>query len=130
MSSTKNNSEIIKDNQGQIAFIAIRISSVTKDSITVGLIYISPLENKVLISEERMKLVKKIIKPHLYNHFKYAIDGYKKSKDKMTTELITRQHVYQNGIIKISQLSPIHLPEEYTLEDFFKKTICESTLLK
>lgn len=119
------------ENKSQIAFISIRLESPTDDSICVGLIFISADGNKVFISEEKMKLVKAIVKPHLFNFFKSGIEGYSKRSQDITPEFIDIQHRYQNGIIKISSLKPIALPSEnYTIEDFFQKKLCKTEMFK
>jgi L,D-peptidoglycan transpeptidase YkuD (ErfK/YbiS/YcfS/YnhG family) len=115
----------------QLAFLGIRLSSITKDSISVGLIYIENETVKVFISEEKMKLVKSIIKPELHNFFDSAIRAYQKNESRLTLNDIIRAHVYQNGIIKITKPSPIAFPNDsYTIEAFFERAINDDTTLK
>ena len=121
----------VMENNSQIAFLGIRLSSITKDSISVGLIYIENEKVKVFLSEEKMKLVKSIIKPELHVFFEEAIRAYQRNESRLSLNDIIKAHVYQNGIVKITRPSPIALPTEgYTIEAFFERAINDGTTLK
>lgn len=101
--------EKIEKNKYYISFISCRLCSSTEDQITVAQIFINGDKVFIEVSENKMKLLKKILKPNTFNLFKYAIYSYKKSENELTYSDICRLNIYQNGLIKTHKPKPIAL---------------------
>jgi hypothetical protein len=94
-----------------ISFIAYRFSSVTDDSLTVGLFY-SDINNKanLFISNEKLKILKKLISLNMYKN----ICQYLKKIEKhnlILSDLIYLS-TYQNGYVKVTKPTPFGGKEE------------------
>ena len=78
---------------------------MTEDHITVGLLY---ADNEGIvtcfISDERLKIIKKLVSPNLYNHFNRYVKALQNNK--ITYSDLDYQSRYQNGYIKITKPSP------------------------
>ena len=88
-----------------ISFLAYRLSTVTDDQLTIGLLY-SNDNNEItsLISDERLKILKKLVAPHMYKHFCLYIKALHNNNIKLAD--LEYLSVYQNGFIKISKPGP------------------------
>jgi hypothetical protein len=97
--------QLILVKMAHISFLAYKLDSITDDQITVGLLYVDG-ENTVtsLISNERLKVLKKITPAHMYKHFCNYIKALDNNKIKLTD--LTYLSVYQNGFIKITKPGP------------------------
>jgi hypothetical protein len=105
-----------------ISFISCQFDSITEDSITVGIFYINQDGKvKTFISNNKLKIIKKIIPNNLFKFF----TNYTKKLDKhnLIFSDICYLNRYQNGIIKVTKPTPIaiHTLEEIT--SFFEKLI-------
>lgn len=102
-----------------ISFLAFRLSSYTDDSITVGQFYSDELGKvTLLISEERLKVLKKIVARPLYLTFTRFIRNCKKHN--LTYSDLDYQSRYQNGIIKITYPAPFAADLESAKITFMK----------
>lgn len=88
-----------------ISFLSFRLSSYVDDKITVGQFY-SDNNGKVslIISDDKLKVLKSIIPHTLYLHFTRFIRTCKKHN--LNYSDLIYQSRYQNGIINISYPSP------------------------
>jgi hypothetical protein len=88
-----------------ISFLSYKLSSLTDDQITIGLLY-ADTENYItpFISEERLKILKKIVSPHMYKHFYHYVKALQRNKIKLAD--LDYLSVYQNGFIKITKPGP------------------------
>jgi hypothetical protein len=118
-----------------VSFLAFRLSSYCDDSITVGQFY-SDENGKVtlLVSDERLKLLRKIIARPLYLNFIKFIKNC--NKHNLVYSDLDYHSRYQNGIIKITYPSPfagdITMAEEvfnkYIKDNY--KTHYENSIIK
>ena len=92
------------------SYISCKLSTLTGYYITVAQIFIKNDDASIMISEKKMKLLKKIIPKHLYKFFKYYLDSYKANEKKLTYQKIDRDHRYFNGMFKV------HKPSGMTLD--------------
>lgn len=88
-----------------ISFLAYKFTSITDDQITVGLLYADD-ENYVtpFISNERLKILKKVAPLHVYKHFCNYIKALQRNK--ITLADLSYLSVYQNGYVKITAPRP------------------------
>ena len=88
-----------------ISFLAYKLASITDDQITVGLLYADEQGQVTpFISAERLKVLKKIVPPHVYKNFCNYIKALQKNR--ITQEDLKYLSVYQNGFIKITNPGP------------------------
>ena len=99
----------MKKNKYYISYISCRLCSSTQDQITVAQIFIDNDKVSIEVSENKMKLLKKIVEPNAFRLFKYAVESYKKNESKMNYSDINRLSVYQNGLFKTHKPMPIAL---------------------
>lgn len=88
-----------------ISFLAYKFTSITDDQITVGLLY-SNNESQVtpFISNERLKVLKKVAPSNVYKHFCNYIKALQRNR--VTLADLKYLAVYQNGYIKITTPGP------------------------
>ena len=88
-----------------ISFLAYKLTSMTDDQITVGLLYADE-ENYVtpFISDERLKILKKVAPLNVYKHFCNYIKALQRNKIMLAD--LEYLSVYQNGFIKIAKPGP------------------------
>lgn len=88
-----------------ISFLAYKLSSLTDDQLTVGLLYTDDEDIVTpFISEERLKILKKLVSPHMYKNFYNYVKALQRNKIKL--EDLSYLSVYQNGFIKITKPGP------------------------
>lgn len=88
-----------------ISFLAYKFSSLTDDHITVGLLYSSDNERvKAFISEERLKILKKLVSSNMYSHFLRYVNSLQENG--ITFLDLNHESKYQNGYIKITSPGP------------------------
>jgi hypothetical protein len=88
-----------------ISFLAYKLTSMTDDQITVGLLYADE-ENYVtpFISTERLKILKKVVPLNVYKNFCNYIKALQRNKILLAD--LEYLSVYQNGFIKITKPGP------------------------
>ncbi len=88
-----------------ISFLSYRLTSMTDDQITVGLLYANS-ENYVtpFISTERLKILKKVAPSNVYKNFCNYIKALQKNKIVLAD--LEYLSVYQNGFIRITNPGP------------------------
>jgi len=87
--------------------ISCRLSTITNDSITVGLVsFIGDTANKIYISKYKLSLLKKILKPHNYRFFKSILKAYQDYSN-LDLEKYDWEHKNQNGIIKFQKIHSV-----------------------
>lgn len=110
-----------------ISFISMRLCHLTNDQITVALIFIEDGKVSVTISENKLKLVRKICPKNVFKLFKFALDQFKKNESTLTLADIERLHIYHNGILKVHKPNPIALEnvqdKENFVDNYFNKRI-------
>jgi hypothetical protein len=95
-------------NQYYLSFIHYRFNSAIDESICVGMILIDTKsgECKAKLSDMKMKIAKRILpNKNVFKAFKWSVEKLV-IYDKMTYEYLSRLHVYQNGLIRITNPSP------------------------
>ena len=95
-------------NQYYLSFIHYRFNSAIDESICVGMILIDTKsgECKAKLSDVKMKTARKILpNKNVFKAFKWSVEKLV-VYDKMTYEYLSRLHVYQNGLIRITKPSP------------------------
>lgn len=109
-----------KENKSKyyMSYISYRLSSLTGDYITVAQIFIKNDDVSIIISENKMKLLKKIVPKELYNFFKRNLESYKKYEKELTYSKIDRDYRYFNGMMKIHRPSCMALDSIEDLNQF------------
>ncbi len=109
------------------SYISYRLSSLTGDYITVAQIFIKNDKVSINISENKMKLLKKIVPKELYKFFKNNLYNYKKCEKELTYNNIDRDYRYFNGMMKVHQPSIMNLDSvedvDYYMDIIFDKYV-------
>jgi len=117
----------MKKDKYYISYISYRLSSLTGDYITVAQIFIKNDEVSIIISDNKMKLLKKIVPNFLYKFFKRNLDNYKEHEKELTHSKIDRDYRYFNGMMKIHQPSCMNLESvediDYFINTHFNKFV-------
>lgn len=117
----------MKKDKYYISYISYRLSSFTGDYITVAQIFIKNDEVSIIISENKMKLLKKIVPNFLYKFFKRNLESYKEHEKELTYSKIDRDYRYFNGMMKIHQPSCMNLESvediDYFINTLFNKFV-------
>lgn len=95
-------------NDYYFSFIYYRFNSAIDESICVGMILINTKsgECKAKLSDVKMKMARKILpNKNVFKSFKWSVEKLV-IYDQMTYEYLSRLHVYQNGLIKITKPTP------------------------
>jgi hypothetical protein len=90
------------------------------ESICVGMVMIDDKDHATIrLSDIKMKMAKKIIKGYGFKLFKHSVDAMVKSQNLITLKKLNRLHVYQNGILMVSE--PIAIDLDGIEDDYFDK---------
>lgn len=103
-----------------ISFVSCRLSTYLEDSITVGLIYVDDSGvTRIKISENKMKIVKRILSKSAFSLFEFGIKGMVKNAPDLNLSSIDYLHRYQNGLMKIYAPRKIAIEAIEDKEGFF-----------
>ena len=89
---------------GYVSYISYGLSPYTKDIITVAQIYCNEETHKLHVSKERLKILKGLVNPLVYNSFKSFIQSCKTHE--FTIDSLEELSIYQTGIIRVTPPSP------------------------
>jgi hypothetical protein len=103
-----------------ISFISCRLSTYPEDSITVGMIFIDDEgKSSLRISENKMKIIKKILKKNTFSLFKSVVDAMVNRHQEFNLEIIDYLNKHQNGLMKVYPATKIALEHVEDKENFF-----------
>ncbi len=108
-----------------ISHISFKMNTHPEEAISVGIVFIkSDGSAKVMISDKKMNILKKIINKPSFTLFNFTIESMVKSPDIVDLEMLYRMNIYQNGILKIGKPIKLNISEDDDkLEAYFKKVI-------